>query len=116
MRREALQNEPCSVGPNYIRRRCAGLKSPCRDGTNSTDRKIEGIPKARRSVTTPTLRRSTRPLFETPTKAPQDPALGDTTDLLERGILVRDPGGARSTNYSLKEKSKALDATSLPKT
>jgi len=35
------------------------------------------------------------------TKSPPDTALRDITDLLERGILVRDVGGGRSTSYSL---------------
>lgn len=40
--------------------------------------------------------------WATLTKASQDTALRDITDLLERDILVRDPGGGRSTSYSLK--------------
>lgn len=40
--------------------------------------------------------------WATLTKASQDTALRDITDLVERGILVRDPGGGRSTSYSLK--------------
>ncbi len=36
------------------------------------------------------------------TKKSPDTALRDITDLLERGILVKDPGGGRSTSYSLK--------------
>jgi Fic family protein len=36
------------------------------------------------------------------TKSSQDTALRDITDLIERGILERDPGGGRSTSYSLK--------------
>lgn len=35
------------------------------------------------------------------TKSSQDTALRDITDLVERGILARDPGGGRSTSYSL---------------
>jgi Fic family protein len=35
------------------------------------------------------------------TKVSQDTALRDITDLVERGIFVRDPGGGRSTSYSL---------------
>ena len=35
------------------------------------------------------------------TKSSPDTALRDITDLLERGILVRDVGGGRSTSYSL---------------
>ena len=35
------------------------------------------------------------------TKTSQDTALRDITDLVERGILLRDPGGGRSTSYSL---------------
>lgn len=37
------------------------------------------------------------------TKSSQDTALRDITDLVERGILLRDPGGGRSTSYSLAE-------------
>ena len=33
----------------------------------------------------------------------QDTALRDITDLMERGILVRNPGGGRSASYSLTE-------------
>lgn len=40
--------------------------------------------------------------WATLTKASQDTALRDITDLVERGILVRDPGGGRSTSYSLR--------------
>ena len=40
--------------------------------------------------------------WATLTKASQDTALRDITELVERGILVRDPGGGRSTSYSLK--------------
>jgi Fic family protein len=36
------------------------------------------------------------------TKSSQDTALRDITDLIERGILRRDPGGGRSTSYSLR--------------
>lgn len=36
------------------------------------------------------------------TKTSTDTALRDITDLVERGILVREAGGGRSTNYSLK--------------
>jgi Fic family protein len=35
------------------------------------------------------------------TKSSPDSALRDITDLVKRGILVRDPGGGRSTSYSL---------------
>jgi Fic family protein len=35
------------------------------------------------------------------TKSSPDTALRDITDLVKRGILVRDPGGGRSTSYSL---------------
>jgi Fic family protein len=35
------------------------------------------------------------------TKTSPDTALRDITDLVERGILVKDPGGGRSTSYSL---------------
>lgn len=41
-------------------------------------------------------------VFAVSTKASQDTALRDITDLVERGILVRDPGGGRSTSYLLK--------------
>jgi Fic family protein len=41
--------------------------------------------------------------WATLTKSSQDTALRDITDLIERGILVRDPGGGRSTSYSLRE-------------
>jgi Fic family protein len=40
--------------------------------------------------------------WATLSKASQDTALRDITDLVARGILVRDPGGGRSTSYSLK--------------
>jgi Fic family protein len=36
-------------------------------------------------------------------KCSQDTALRDITNLLERGILTKDPGGGRSTSYSLAE-------------
>jgi Fic family protein len=39
------------------------------------------------------------------TKASQDTALRNITDLVERGILVRDPGGGGSTSYSLRRSS-----------
>lgn len=35
------------------------------------------------------------------TKSSQDTAHRDITDLLERGALRKDPGGGRSTSYSL---------------
>jgi Fic family protein len=35
------------------------------------------------------------------TKSSSDTALRDIADLVKRGILVRDPGGGRSTSYSL---------------
>ena len=35
------------------------------------------------------------------TKTSPDTALRDINDLVARGILVRDPGGGRSTSYSL---------------
>ncbi len=35
------------------------------------------------------------------TRCSQDTALRDITDLMERGILVRGPGGGRSTSYAL---------------
>ena len=37
------------------------------------------------------------------TKVSTDTALRDITDLVERGILVREPGGGRSTSYTLSE-------------
>lgn len=37
------------------------------------------------------------------TKSSPDTALRDITDLVERGILVRDEGRGRSTSYSLRE-------------
>lgn len=40
--------------------------------------------------------------WATLTKSSQDTALRDITDLVECGILVRDPGGGRSTSYSLR--------------
>lgn len=40
--------------------------------------------------------------WATITKSSQDTALRDITDLVERGVLVRDPGGGRSTSYSLR--------------
>jgi Fic family protein len=39
--------------------------------------------------------------WATLTKTSPDTALRDITDLVKRGILVRDPGGGRSTSYSL---------------
>jgi Fic family protein len=36
-------------------------------------------------------------------KTSQDTALRDITDLVERGILIKDEGGGRSTRYSLAE-------------
>jgi Fic family protein len=41
------------------------------------------------------------------TKTSPDTALRDITDLLHRGILVKDPGGGRSTSYSLAPESAA---------
>jgi Fic family protein len=35
------------------------------------------------------------------TKCSQDTAYRDILDLIERGALVRDPAGGRSTSYSL---------------
>ena len=35
------------------------------------------------------------------TKTSQDSAHRDIVDLLERGVLKKEPGGGRSTNYSL---------------
>lgn len=46
--------------------------------------------------------RLTTSKWATLTKASQDTALRDITDLVERGVLVRDSGGGRSTSYSLK--------------
>lgn len=37
------------------------------------------------------------------TKCSQDTALRDIQDLLEKGILIKDPAGGRSTSYSLNE-------------
>ncbi|MBZ0165837.1 MAG: DUF4172 domain-containing protein, partial [Candidatus Omnitrophica bacterium] len=37
------------------------------------------------------------------TTCSQDTALRDILDLVEKGILVKDPGGGRSTSYSLKD-------------
>ena len=34
-----------------------------------------------------------------------DTALRDISDLVDRGILVKDPGGGRSTSYSLRDRS-----------
>jgi len=39
------------------------------------------------------------------TKTSQDSALRDILDLVERGILIKDPAGGRSSNYLLKEKA-----------
>ena len=39
--------------------------------------------------------------WATLTKSSPDTALRDITDLVKRGILVRDSGGGRSTSYSL---------------
>jgi Fic family protein len=39
------------------------------------------------------------------TKCSPDTALRDIKGLMRRGILVREPGGGRSTSYSLKESS-----------
>jgi len=36
------------------------------------------------------------------TKSSPDTALRDINDLIGKDILVRDPGGGRSTSYSLK--------------
>jgi len=36
-------------------------------------------------------------------KCSQDTALRDIVDLVQRGILGKDPGGGRSTSYSLVE-------------
>ncbi|MCW5730439.1 MAG: Fic family protein [Alphaproteobacteria bacterium] len=41
------------------------------------------------------------------TRSSQDTALRDITDLVGRGILERDPGGGRSTAYSLAESGEA---------
>lgn len=45
------------------------------------------------------------------TKTSQDTALRDITDLIERNILMRDPGGGRSTSYSLADSPDAKIAT-----
>jgi len=36
------------------------------------------------------------------TQCSQDTALRDILDLVEQGVLEKDPGGGRSTSYSLK--------------
>jgi Fic family protein len=41
--------------------------------------------------------------YATIEKSSPDTALRDITDLVERGILTKDPGGGRSTSYSLTE-------------
>lgn len=41
-------------------------------------------------------------------KTATDTALRDITDLVERGVLVRDAGGGRSTTYSLVEPAEGL--------
>lgn len=46
--------------------------------------------------------RFTSSKWATITKTSQDTALRDISDLVNRGILVRDAGGGRSTSYSLK--------------
>jgi Fic family protein len=38
-------------------------------------------------------------------KCSQDTALRDILDLVDRGILMKDPAGGRSTSYSLAEAS-----------
>lgn len=38
------------------------------------------------------------------TQCSQDTALRDILDLMERGILIKDGGGGRSTSYSLNGK------------
>jgi Fic family protein len=43
------------------------------------------------------------------TKCSQDTALRDILDLVERGILLKDAGGGRSTSYSLKDVSNLGD-------
>ncbi len=43
----------------------------------------------------------TSPKWAALTKSSPDTALRDITDLVKRGILVRDAGGGRSTSYSL---------------
>lgn len=42
-------------------------------------------------------------------KCSQDTALRDILDLVERGILMKDAGGGRSTSYSLKDVSSVGD-------
>ncbi|MFH1878961.1 MAG: Fic family protein [Candidatus Omnitrophota bacterium] len=37
------------------------------------------------------------------TKCSQDTAIRDITDLVEKGVLIKDPAGGRSTSYSLKD-------------
>jgi Fic family protein len=44
------------------------------------------------------------------TKSSPDTALRDITDLVKRGILVRNPGGGRSTSYSLAEEKRGSGA------
>lgn len=39
-------------------------------------------------------------------KCSQDTALRDILDLMERGILIKDAGGGRSTSYSLSRTSR----------
>ncbi|MEW6720052.1 MAG: Fic family protein [Thermodesulfobacteriota bacterium] len=46
--------------------------------------------------------RLTSSMWATITKTSQDTALRDISDLMNRGILVREAGGGRSTSYSLK--------------
>ncbi|HEY3277836.1 MAG TPA: Fic family protein [Syntrophorhabdaceae bacterium] len=47
------------------------------------------------------------------TKKSADTALRDITDLVERGILVKDPGGGRSTSYSLNFRYHSEDRNTL---
>lgn len=87
-------------------------------GLRHADRKVEGI-KVRfwkRVADVPLNRRQRRVLdrllgdFEAKlttskwaklAKCSQDTALRDITDLVQRGLLVRNPGGGRSTSYGL---------------
>ncbi len=47
------------------------------------------------------------------TKCSQDTATRDIAHLIERGILVRNPAGGRSTSYALKEQSSGSMPASL---
>ena len=47
-------------------------------------------------------------------KCSQDTSLRDITDLVERGVLVRNPGGGRNTSYGLSNIQVAVDPSWLP--